>query len=107
MDLKLNETIYVREAVGGYQICIEMPDSSRNYLHCEVIKHIDLVSKYLKALDGISINEIGIITDAPYYRLYAAIPVDVDNQTVLHFHSRKLNLNDVFYEKELIESARK
>ena len=104
MELKMNENLYVKEVAGGYQICIDMPDSSRNYMHCEPIKHLEDVSAYMKDLNGLQIEDVRIITDSSYYRLYLSIPVS-DKDVELHFHSRKLNLNDVYFEKEMIESG--
>lgn len=103
----MNETLYVRQADGGYQICIDMPDQSRNFLHSEVIKELWQVSEYLKSLDGLSFDSVKIIKDGKYFRLAGTIIVEETNDTALHFHSRKLNLNDAFFEKELIENTRK
>lgn len=105
MELKINENMYVQEKNGGYQICISMSDQSRNYIHCEVIKSLHEVEKYLKELDGLEITgTVEIIKDDTYYRLHVVILVE-DANRALHFHSRKLNLNDAFFEKSMIEES--
>lgn len=99
LDMK---TLYVKEKDDGYVICIDMPDSSRNYLHSEIIKNLWQVQEYLKDLIGLELDGIDIEKDETYYRLSTAITVGDSEPIDLRFHSRKLNLNDAIYERHII-----
>lgn len=82
-----------------FELRIYMPDGSRNYLHAKCLTLEDaLVSREL--VDEITLDHmnIGIIEDGKYYRIVTKIGVNHD-ETDVRFHSRKLNLNDVVYER--------
>ena len=104
MELKITQNLYLEKVNGGYQICIAMPDQSRNYMHCEILKNIEEALIFMKDLDEITLDSVAVIEDDKYYRIHAVILVDEGNRA-LHFHSRKLNLNDVIFEKMMIEDA--
>ena len=84
----------------GYQIQIEMPDVSRNYVHSQEFNLYDAI-KYRDDLLDIELDKESILIneDGTYYRLY--IPIMVGNNTDVEaiFHSRKLNLNDALFER--------
>lgn len=92
---------YIAKHEDGYSIFIEIPDGSRNYLHC---KKTDLESAIIiqDLLFDTTIEEsnLEIIVDESYYRLHAKIKNI--NEDVTKFHSRKLNLNDVLNERQLL-----
>ena len=106
--MKLDDrTLYVKEKEDGYVICIDMPDSSRNYLHSDIIKNLWQVQECLNDLKGLELNGIDVEKDGTYYRLSTAITVSDSEPIDLHFHSRKMNLNDAFYERSLIINVHK
>jgi len=96
--MKLTDSnVYIVAHGGQYTVNIQMPDGSRNYLHS---KQMDLDSAIItkELIDEQDIDHMSIIirNDGQYYRLVAVIKC---NDEVEEFHSRKLNLNDVIYER--------
>jgi hypothetical protein len=105
--MELNaKTVYVKEKDDGYTICIDMPDHSRNYLHCETIKELWKIQEYMKDILGLELDSVDIIKDDTYYRLQTTLFMGETADTELHFHSRKLNINDAFYERELLLNSK-
>ena len=96
MKLTVSNT-YITAHRGGFVVNIQMPDGSRNYLHC---KQMDLESAIVtrELIEEQDIDHMNIIIrpDGSYFRLIAIIKI---NDDVEEFHSRKLNLNDVVYER--------
>lgn len=81
-----------------YTVNIQMPDGSRNYLHH---KEVSLESAIIvrELLEECSIDHMNttIIPEDGYYRLIVNIADCNDDKH--KFHSRKLNLNDVIFER--------
>ena len=100
--MKLSKkNLYIKENEKGYIVCIEMPDGSRNYLHNDPVKELLEAIWIVGDFDGdTEIKEVEIIKDGTYYRL----ELDLVDGRGSHqkFHSRKLNLNDVVYERGLL-----
>lgn len=114
--LKINrDNCYLKEhydkehKIDGYSICIEMPDESRNYLHTQPFP-IDTALAIRDEILEREINkaDIELRWDDYYNRLYFGLRCN-DNQLLLklanamiiYFHSRKLNLNDAIYERDM------
>ena len=103
--MQLNEgNTFITEHDKGYIVNIQMPDGSRNSLHCKVQ---DLESTIItrEMIMENSIDHMNIIIERvdKYFRLLVAVK-DCNSETVV-FHSRKLNLNDVVYERMQLLSA--
>lgn len=84
-----------------YALKLMMPDGSDNYLHTETndLESI-LINRSLLLEQEIDETQIKIKETDKYYRLYLNLQ-DVNGE--LHiFHSRKLNLNDVIFERDLL-----
>lgn len=89
---------YITEHKEGYSLNIQMPDGSRNYLHytCKDLESAIIVRELINEC---SIDHMNLIIgkDEGYYRLY--LNINDCNGDFHKFHSRKLNLNDVVYER--------
>lgn len=100
--MQLNEkNLYIKEHKDGYIVCIEMPDSSRNYLHCEPVKDLSEAIWIMQDFDGsMELEDAEVNKDGEYYRINIVL-TDGRNKPQL-FHSRKLNLNDAIFERRLL-----
>ena len=98
MKLDLS-TVKVVEYHHGFTIRIMMPDGSGNYLHTgrHDLESI-LVIRSLILDQEIYEQQISIVKDEDYYRLN--LLVEDCNNDKYQFHSRKLNLNDVVFERD-------
>jgi len=86
----------------GYALKILMPDGSDNFLHCGNCVDIDdvVLTKDLLLKQEINSIHVSIKEDENYFRLELRVP---DANGLYHyFHSRKVNLNDVVYERTQI-----
>ncbi len=99
MKLGLDNVQLVKKD-GKYVIHIIMPDGSKNYLHCEQWDLFHAIT-YRDDIIGLEIDKESIMVeeDETYYRLYLPLVVGEDSDVELKFHSRKLNLNDVMFER--------
>lgn len=83
--------------VPRFTVRIYMPDGSRNYVHS---KDMDLESAIItrELIIDQSIDHVNIVVrrDGDYYRLVVVLKLNDDTE---EFHSRKLNLNDVVFER--------
>lgn len=97
--MQLNESnVYITTHKEGYSVNIQMPDGSRNYLHhSELNLESAIIVKELVQECSIEHLNLSIITDDGYYRLI--LNIKDCNDDVHRFHSRKLNLNDVIFER--------
>ena len=86
-------------------MAIMMPDGSRNYLHTDLQMPINdvMVCRDLLLEQEFTQQEIEIKQDESYFRLEVNLK-DV-NGTDYKFHSRKLNLNDVVFERMQLVNA--
>ena len=86
----------------GYALKILMPDGSGNYLHNGNKEDLNETILIRDLLLEQEINQEELLTkeDDRYFRLELRIK-DV-NGLEQYFHSRKLNLNDIVFEKELL-----
>jgi len=82
-----------------FALKIIMPDDSDNYLHSggRVDLHDVLLIRDLLLDQEIYEPDIEIIRDEKYFRIQLKVQ-DVNDDKVL-FHSRKMNINDVVYER--------
>lgn len=89
----------VAEHKGMYTLKIIMPDGSGNYLHTGV-HDLESVLIIRSLIDEHEIYEqdISIISDEGYYRI--SLVLEDYNNDKYEFHSRKLNLNDVIFERD-------
>ncbi|MGI0057333.1 MAG: hypothetical protein ACREAK_08170 [Nitrosarchaeum sp.] len=96
MKISLSNT-YIIAHGGGFTVNIEMPDGSRNYLHSEPFD-LDsaIITRELIEEQDIDHMNLLIRVELGYYRLVAVLK---NNDESVEFHSRKLNLNDVVYER--------
>lgn len=98
--MKLSESnLKVFKAEKGHCLKIIMPDGSDNYLHLQLYNDIEsmcLIRDLLMDTEFYQ-DSIHIIEDEGYYRLILLIK-DVNGDSY-EFHSRKLNLNDVVFER--------
>ena len=85
--------------VKGHCLKIMMPDGSDNYLHLQLYNDIEsiLLMRDLLLEQEIYESNIAIREDDRYYRIYLNLK-DV-NDDLYSFHSRKLNINDVVFER--------
>ena len=83
----------------GYCLKIMMPDGSDNYLHMQLYNDIEsiLLIRDLLLEQEIYQPDLQIMEDGTYYRIWLSIK-DVNGDSY-QFHSRKLNLNDVVFER--------
>lgn len=98
MKLTAGNTYIVKNKNNKYELRIEMPDGSRNYIHCQEFQDLDsaiLIREIIEEQDIDYLN-LRISYDEEYYRLYFYLN---NNDDIIEFHSRKLNLNDVIYER--------
>ena len=95
---------YITSDHKGFNINIEMPDGSRNYLHHRV-QEIEsaIIVRELILENSIDHMNLRLVFDEGYYRIY--VTIEDANKDRHVFHSRKLNLNDAIYERmQLIEA---
>src|SRR3972149_8726559 len=105
---------YLEKHDTGYSICISLPDNSKNYIHSDTLSILDLALKYRESLllRAIEPENCKIKEDGSYYRINVIFeiypdPFDVVSEITklptiyLLFHSRKLNLNDAIFERDL------
>lgn len=99
MNISFNNT-YIAKHENRFAVHIEMPDGSRNFLHCKIM---DLESAIItrELIDGQSIDQMNLQikkhTKYPkYYQLIASLKC---NEEIEEFHSRALNINDVVFER--------
>ncbi|MCH7561590.1 MAG: hypothetical protein IIC67_09560 [Thaumarchaeota archaeon] len=80
---------------------ILMPDGSKNYLHSDLIHDINDAVKLRDELMGIVIcsENILIINVEAYFRIDVILRNDQTTK-LYSFHSRKLNVTDVVFERE-------
>ena len=99
------DNVYLVKKDNQYIIHIGMPDGSKNYLHCQPFDLYHAIM-YRDNLIGLEIDKdsIQVNEDETYYRLYMPILVGETADVELKFHSRKLNLNDVIYERMQIST---
>lgn len=99
----IRHNLYIQKHGDGLAIYLEMPNESRNYLHTEVYGDIDsIIEDYDFLLDdkGINNSVLKIQEEDSYYRIYLRyIRHDTEHRRIITFHSRKLNINDVLYER--------
>ena len=106
--MKLNNSnLYIKQhGKDDYVICIELPDNSRNFIHCQPMVLGDCV-QILDDLIDFDINSDANIPyldlDGTYYRVKMTIePKNMPFSESLFFHSRKLNLNDAIRERQML-----
>lgn len=100
-----DDNVRLMKSKKGYQIIIEMPDGSRNYIHSQEFM-LPLAIQYRDDIIGLELDKetVQIQEDEAYYRLYVPIIVGENAEFEAQFHSRKLNLQDVLFERmQLIE----
>ena len=98
--MKLDESnLKVFKHDKGHCLKIIMPDGSDNYLHLQVFNdvHSILLMRDLLLEQEIYENDLQVKEDGTYYRLW--LNLKDCNGDEYPFHSRKLNLNDVVYER--------
>lgn len=85
---------------GFYTVKILMPDLSRNFLHGKHFLTVNDALAERDILNGVTFysNDISISEDGGYYRILLTVKDCNDEPHI--FHSRKLNLIDVVYERE-------
>ena len=95
-----DDNVRLEKTEKGYCIKIEMPDGSRNYLHSQDFM-LPLAIQYRDEIIGLELDKASILVneDEGYYRLYVPIVVGENSEFEAQFHSRKLNLQDVLYER--------
>jgi len=99
--------LYIKEIEDKqFVICIELPDNTRNYMHCQPMVLNDCYTT-IDELEGLDIpsdaNDPYLESDGTYYRVRMTIePKNLSINHDLHFHSRKLNLNDAVRERQMI-----
>lgn len=83
----------------NFALKIMMPDGSDNFIHTEDNDLLSiLINRSLLLEQEINEQQIEIIEDGTYYRLNLFLE-DVNDEKH-KFHSRKLNLNDVVFERD-------
>lgn len=99
MNINFSNT-YISKHENKFAVHIEMPDGSRNYLHCKIM---DLESAIVtrELIDGQSIDHMSLLIKKhvkypKYYQLIANLNC---NDEVEEFHSRALNVNDAVSER--------
>jgi len=103
MELNVGNTFITKHG-KFYTVNIQMPDGSRNFLHHkELGLESALIVRELVEECSIDHMNLNIIEEDKYYRLVANIK-DC-NGDEHRFHSRKLNLNDVVYERMQLLTA--
>lgn len=98
--MKLDEdNLKVFKHDKGHCLKIIMPDGSGNYLHLQLYNDVNsmLIIRDLLLEQEIYMQDVEVIEDGTYYRLNVTLK-DCNNDSY-DFHSRKLNLNDVVYER--------
>lgn len=104
-----DDNVRLEKTAKGYCIKIEMPDGSHNYLHSQDF-NLQVAIGYRDDIIGLELDKesIQINEDEGYYRLYIPINVGETAEFEAQFHSRKLNLNDVLFERmQLMEGNEK
>ena len=106
--MKLTESnLYIQpHGKDNFVICIALPDNSRNFIHCQSMILGDCIN-ILDDLIGVDIpsdaNAPYLDLDGTYYRVKMTIQSDnFSFSSYLHFHSRKLNLNDAVKERQML-----
>ena len=102
MRVTKNNT-YLRRHGSGYAVHIEMPDKSRNFLHCESMPLEKAIELRDNIIDQEIVAEIIKIRKHPKYPKYYRIVIPAETARIKTiFHSRALNLNDVIAERTLL-----
>uniref|UniRef100_A0AAT9J7K1 ORF12 n=1 Tax=Nitrosopumilaceae spindle-shaped virus TaxID=3065433 RepID=A0AAT9J7K1_9VIRU len=99
--MKLDSSnLYLQKNQKGYEVCIAMPDGSRNHLHNEP-SPLDEAIWIMGDFDGqYELEDVNVIEDGSYFRLQLNLTDGRGKPQV--FHSRKLNLNDAIYERGIL-----
>lgn len=94
--------LVIREHDKMFRLCILMPNESGNYLHSADIPTIDdaLINRDLLLDQEISSIDVTVREHDRYFRIILDIK-DV-NGTTHSFHSRKMNVIDVVFERDEI-----
>ncbi len=98
--MKLDESnLKIFKHNKGHCLKILMPDGSDNYLHLQLYNDVEsiMLIRDLLLEQEIYQPDLEIIEDDSYYRIWLTLK-DVNGDSYL-FHSRKLNLNDVVFER--------
>lgn len=101
--MELNESnLQVFKHAKGHCLKIIMPDGSNNYLHLQMYNDVNsmILIRDLLLEQEIYTQNVEVKEDDSYYRLWLKLK-DV-NGDEYEFHSRKLNLNDVTVERNVI-----
>ena len=102
---------YLEKHDTGYSICISLPDNSKNYIHSDTLSIIDLALKYRESLllRSIEPENCTIKEEGSYYRINVMFEIypevtEINKLSTIYilFHSRKLNLNDAVFERDLL-----
>ena len=104
--MKLTESnLIIQSHKSGFCMAIMMPDGSRNYLHTDLQMSINdvIVCRDLLLGQEFYNQDIDIKQDESYFRLH--VNLKDPNGTEYEFHSRKLNLNDVVFERMQLVNA--
>lgn len=106
--MKLDKSnLYIKShGQDQFVVCIELPDNSRNFIHCQPMVLGDCVS-IVDELNGLDIpsdaNDPYLELDGTYYRVKMTIgSQEFSFSEYLDFHSRKLNLNDAVRERQML-----
>jgi len=93
-----DSNMYIEKHDNMFEIRIQMPDGSRNYLH-RIERELQSAIIVMELLDEHSIDHMNLIitSDGSYYRI--VVNIKDCNDDYHRFHSRKLNLNDALYER--------
>ena len=101
MQLNKNN-LYVKKHNKGFSILIEMPDSSRNYLHTEPMSYMHNACAIKVSLEELQLNDENtwIVRDDSYMRIHCKLKYGKNR--IMEFHSRQLNDNDAAAEFEML-----
>ena len=103
--------VKVENTIGSfYELRIDYPDNSRNFLHWDDEGRTRNLQQLLEVRDRIIAQKITLdrlntkaVEDGVYYRLESSFIIRTkDDEQQIVAHSRKLNLNDVVYERDLL-----
>lgn len=97
------DNVCVDKVNDRFTIKILMPDDSGNYLHCQSWDLFHAI-KYRDELIGIEIDDdtVQVQEEDSYFRIFMPISLGKKSDVELRFHSRKLNLIDVQYERDMM-----
>lgn len=95
-------TLAIDKKETGYVLKVFLEGYLKNYIHTKPIKELDEIIKTYDAVINkqITLDTLEVVEDDGYYRIKVKILSRMEIPVI--FHSRKLNLADLMYERGLL-----